>query len=74
MAKHQGLQQESKACSTAPFPHLYRVPAGLTILSQIFPGPPQGLLPPQIHRVLEHGQRVKQKLYDDFHQPPSKIK
>lgn len=66
MVKHQGFYHTVF--------NLREVPMSLTILSQISPEPPQGLLPPQIHRVLEHGQQVKQKLYDDFHLPPSKRK
>lgn len=73
VVKHQG-----RVAKQGLFPHtlfsLCWVPTVLTILSQIFPEPPQGQLPPQIHRVLGHGPRVKQKLYDDFHLPPSKRK
>lgn len=66
MVKHQGFYHTVF--------NLHEVPMSLTILFQISPEPPQGLLPPPIHRVLEHGQQVKQKLYDDFHLPPSKRK
>lgn len=74
MVKYQGCSNHTQIRLFNHVFNLHEFPTVLTILSQIFPELPQGLLPPQIHRVLEREQPVKQKLYDDFHLPPRKRK
>lgn len=56
MAKHQGLLAENKACSTTTISTSISSPCWPYHIVPNFSRASTRSLPPQIHRVLEHGQ------------------